>query len=146
MPTALTVAADCSEIVPPLATYCAVPDPGTGVEPSVVYQMPVLPRGNDPEVNPGSFKVTVNGYDCAPEAGEMVGAALGKVCTVDPVTFPVRAVGVVTVPQGKVPSLTIYPPKFPCTVLLLMLETFPQPHAIPGALLEQAVACISSLL
>ena len=44
MPTALTVVVPVplTVIVPPLWMYCAVPDPGTGVDPSVVYQMPVF--------------------------------------------------------------------------------------------------------
>jgi hypothetical protein len=70
--------------------------------------MPVLPRGNDPAINPGSLKVTIRGYEWAPEAGEMLGAALGKVVTFGPVTFPVNCVGVTDVPQGKEgPSFSI---------------------------------------
>jgi hypothetical protein len=83
MPTALTVAGAPSENVPPVATYFAVPDPGTGVEPSVVYQMPVLPNGMVPEVYPASLNVTVSGYVCEPPDGEMVGATVGKEVGVD---------------------------------------------------------------
>ena len=66
-------------IVPPVDMYFAVPDPGTGVEPSVVYQMPVLPWGPTPEVKPGSVKVTTWEPLKLPLAGEIFAAAL--VCT-----------------------------------------------------------------
>ena len=72
MPTALTVVVVETAIVPPLAMYFAMPDPGTGVLPSVVYQMPVLRA----RLVPGSVKVTVCEVVNVPLAGEMVGATL----------------------------------------------------------------------
>ena len=61
---ALTVPAAESENVPPLSKRLDVPDPGTGVVPSVVYQMPVLPLGSGVlEPTPASVKVTVRGND-----------------------------------------------------------------------------------
>ena len=68
-----------SVIVPPVDMYCAVPDPGTGVLPSVVYQMPVLPWGPTPDVKPRSVKVTTSEPLKLPLAGEIAGVAL--VCT-----------------------------------------------------------------
>ena len=83
MPTAFTVVVVVSVIVPPVDTYFAVPDPGTGVLPSVVYQMPVLPRGPTPDVEPRSVKVTTCEPLKIPLAGEIAGVAL--VCT-EPLT------------------------------------------------------------
>ena len=64
MPTAFTVAGAFKTNVPPLARYCAVPEPGTGVEPSVVYQMPVFLIGAGLVRSDGgsvTVKVTFNG-------------------------------------------------------------------------------------
>src|ERR1700733_10539818 len=95
MPTACTVAGPPSTNVPPLSSLFAVPDPGTGVEPSVVYQMPVLPRGPvEPEASPVSVRVTVRGYECEPADGEIVGAALGIAEVVGPVMLFVWVGGV----------------------------------------------------
>ena len=71
MPTALTVLV-VTVAVPPLGTYCAVPEPGTGVLPSVVYQIPVLASRLEPEV----VKVTVCDPVKLPLAGEIVGVTL----------------------------------------------------------------------
>src|SRR5271156_180303 len=75
MPTALTVAGLVMAMVPPLALNCALPNPGIGVLPSVVYQMPVL-ASRPP---PGLVNVTVTVPEILPLAGEMVGAT--EVCT-----------------------------------------------------------------
>src|SRR5258708_20117956 len=75
MPTAFTVAGADSVKVPPLARYFAVPLPGTGFDPSVVYQIPVLPCGTAPDVLPLSVNVTVTGKVCDPPDGEIAGAA-----------------------------------------------------------------------
>ena len=87
MPTALTVAAAVKTKVPPLSRRFAVPDPGTGVEPSVVYQIPVFPKGNDPEVNPGSVKVTVRGNVCASRSRGNTWRCTGE-AAVGPVSLP----------------------------------------------------------
>src|ERR1700761_2489235 len=71
MPTALMVLV-VTVIDPPLWMYCAVPEPGTGVLPSVVYQIPVLASRLEPEL----VNVTVCEPEKLPLAGEMVGAAL----------------------------------------------------------------------
>ena len=61
MPTALTVPAAGNTKVPPLARYRAEPDPGTGVEPSVVYQIPVTDSlGNAWSTGFGPPNVTFN--------------------------------------------------------------------------------------
>jgi hypothetical protein len=88
MPTAFTVAGAVRTKVPPLERYLAVPDPGTGVEPSVVYQMPVLPSGCAPEVYPASVSVTVRGKVCPPLAGDIVGATLVMAEVDAPMTLP----------------------------------------------------------
>ena len=91
MPTAFTVPAEASVNVPPLARYLAVPEPGTGVEPSVVYQIPVFPLGRAAVgPYPGSARLTVRGNDCTPEEGDMVGAKLVAAEQFCAVTFPVR--------------------------------------------------------
>jgi hypothetical protein len=71
MPTALTVVVADTAIVPPLAMYFAVPEPGTGVLPSVVYQMPVLAS----RLVPVLVKVTVCEVVKLPLTGEMLGEA-----------------------------------------------------------------------
>ena len=86
MPTAFTVAALVNVNVPPLARYFAVPLPGTGVDPSVVYQMLVFPCGPVPDVFPESNNVTVNGTE--PLDGEIDGAAEVIVETLELVTLP----------------------------------------------------------
>ena len=80
--------------VPPLDRYFAVPAPGIGVEPSVVYQMPVLPCGPAPDVYPGSVRVTVSGKDWAPAAGDMLGMAEPLAETVELQVLPVCDGGV----------------------------------------------------
>src|ERR1700733_5790671 len=90
MPTALTVAAEGKVKVPPLSNLLAVPEPGVGVDPSVVYQIPVLPLGSGVvEPNPASVSLTVRGNDCVPLMGEIVGAALVAVEQVLDFTVPV---------------------------------------------------------
>ena len=88
MPTAFTVAAADRVNVPPLARYFAVPLPGTGFDPSVVYQIPVLPCGTAPDVLPLSVNVTVKGKVCEPPDGEIVGAAEVTAETVPLMTLP----------------------------------------------------------
>jgi hypothetical protein len=58
---AFTVPGALSTNVPPPESCLAVPEPGTGVLPSVVYQMEVLPSGCGPLVCPGSVRVPVTG-------------------------------------------------------------------------------------
>ena len=88
MPTAFTVAAADSVKVPPLARYFAVPLPGTGFDPSVVYQIPVLPCGPAPDVFPLSVRVTVKGKVCEPPDGEIEGAAEVTLATVPLMLLP----------------------------------------------------------
>ena len=76
IPTAFTVPGAFSTNVPPLDSCLAVPEPGTGVLPSVVYQMEVLPSGRGPLLCPGSVRVTVSGYLAGPLGGSMAGATL----------------------------------------------------------------------
>jgi hypothetical protein len=61
IPTAFTVPGASNLSFPPLGSCLAVPEPGTGVLPSVVYQMEVLPSGCGPFVCPGSVRVTESG-------------------------------------------------------------------------------------
>jgi hypothetical protein len=82
----LTVVVALTEIVSPLEMYFAVPDPGTGVLPSVVYQIPVFAS----RPVPGSVNVIVCEPVNVPLAGEIVGATLvwapvGEVLNVFPV-------------------------------------------------------------
>jgi len=72
MPTALTVVVAETAMEPPLAMYFAVPEPGTGGLPSVVYQMPVLWSRS----LPGLVNVTFSEPKKLVLAGEMAGATL----------------------------------------------------------------------
>jgi hypothetical protein len=72
MPTAFTVIVPTTVIEPPLDMYFAVPARGTGLVPSVVYQMPVFLS----LFWPGFVKVTVCDPLELPLGGEMTGATL----------------------------------------------------------------------
>src|ERR1700723_2326575 len=103
MPTAFTVTAP-TVIEPPLDMYFAVPAPGTGLVPSVVYQMPVFVS----LFLPGLVKVTVCDPLELPLAGEMTGVTL--VCAQVFDALKVFAVAEAVYGKGLEVSELKYPP------------------------------------